>query len=85
VATAPEHQAFVGEDIYFCRKLHDMGIPLVLDQKLTNELLHVGSFQYRATDAVRWREDAAKAELAAKANGNGSLAAAQRVARLVTP
>lgn len=63
VASNPDLHAFVGEDIFFCRKLHDMGVPLVLDQKLTNELMHSGTYEYRATDALRWREDAAKREV----------------------
>lgn len=73
VASNPEYHAFVGEDIFFCRKLHEMGVPLVLDQQLTNEIRHVGSYEFRPTDAVRWREDAAKKELSdlEHANGNG--------------
>ena len=74
VATNPTGEFFVGEDIYFCRKLADMGIPLVLDQQLTNELMHCGSYEFRATDAVRWREQAeqrSREETQAYAEGNG--------------
>lgn len=80
IASDPEHHAFVGEDIFFCRKLHDMGVPLVLDQKLTNELMHSGTYEFRASDAIRWREDAAEKERAdreflAQSNGKPKLVA----------
>lgn len=43
---------WVGEDVYFCVKLCQMGIPLVLDSKLTQEIRHTGTYFYGPEDAI---------------------------------
>jgi hypothetical protein len=39
--------AFLGEDIFFCRKLAAAGIPVHIDHDLSREVSHIGSFHYR--------------------------------------
>ncbi len=38
---------FIGEDVYFCRKAHDIGIPVLIDHDLSKEIKHIGCFEYR--------------------------------------
>jgi len=43
---------WVGEDVYFCVKLCQLGVPLVLDSALTKEVRHVGGYFYGPDDAI---------------------------------
>jgi hypothetical protein len=43
---APEFVKHVGEDVYFCRKLHKAGIPVHIDHDLSKQIAHIGDFEY---------------------------------------
>ncbi|MGQ9370415.1 hypothetical protein [Azospirillum sp. ST 5-10] len=49
----------IGEDVYFCRKLREAGIPVMVDQVLSRGIEHVGEIHYTHTMANASR-DAAK-------------------------
>lgn len=42
----PDYILIRGEDHYFCDKARSKGIPIVCDQKLSNEIGHYGDFEY---------------------------------------
>lgn len=42
----PENVKHMGEDVYFCKKLHDIGIPVHIDHDLSKQVGHVGRFEY---------------------------------------
>jgi len=42
----PDNVKHVGEDVYFCRKLHDAGIPVHIDHDLSKQVGHIGEFEY---------------------------------------
>lgn len=44
---------FFGEDMYFCKKVREAGFPLYVDTALTRDVVHIGSFPYRASLAER--------------------------------
>jgi len=39
--------AYSGEDVAFCRKLREAGVPIVVDQDLSKEVAHIGGLAYR--------------------------------------
>lgn len=39
--------AFIGEDVFFCRKLADAGVDILVDHDLSKHVDHVGTFVYR--------------------------------------
>lgn len=41
-----KHSTFVGEDWFFCKKLEDAGIDVLIDHELSRQIGHVGSFVY---------------------------------------
>jgi hypothetical protein len=41
-----EMQTYIGEDVYFCRKLREHGIPIYVDHALSQYVGHIGSFRY---------------------------------------
>lgn len=43
---APDFVKTIGEDVYFCRKLHKAGIPVHIDHDLSKQCAHVGDFEY---------------------------------------
>jgi len=49
---------FVLEDAYFMAKLRAAGVPLLLDHNLSDELGHMGIFEYLSAHAVRAAERA---------------------------
>ena len=42
----PDNVKTLGEDVYFCRKLKDAGIPIFIDHDLSKQIAHIGSFEY---------------------------------------
>jgi len=43
---APDFVKTMGEDVYFCRKLHKAGIPVHIDHDLSKQVAHIGDFEY---------------------------------------
>lgn len=43
---APDFVKHVGEDVYFCRKLREKGMSLFVDHKLSQQVAHIGDFEY---------------------------------------
>jgi len=56
IGFSPKHGVYTGEDVYFCRQLKKLGVPVHLDLALTNELGHVGTFEFRMDHARAMRE-----------------------------
>jgi hypothetical protein len=52
----PDDRAHVGEDLYFCKKLGDIGVPILIDHELSNEVTHIGVVEFEAAHAVASRE-----------------------------
>ena len=42
----PDFVKQLGEDIYFCRKLGEAGIPVHIDHDLSKQVAHIGEFEY---------------------------------------
>lgn len=43
--------AFKGEDVYFCAKLREAGIPVYADQDISKQVGHIGNWEYRHIQA----------------------------------
>lgn len=53
----PDTHAYMGEDIYFCLKAsRETGTQLMLDQGLTNDVSHIGRFEFGAEHALKARK-----------------------------
>lgn len=46
----PQRESFAGEDVYFCRKCYDEGIPTFVDHDLSKEVGHIGKISYSYED-----------------------------------
>jgi len=42
----PEYRDFEGEDVYFCRMAHQQGYRVLVDQGLTQEIGHLGEWEF---------------------------------------
>jgi hypothetical protein len=51
-----ELDGFLGEDVYFCHQANLAGYKLMLDQDLTHEVKHIGTFEFEGHHAIRARE-----------------------------
>lgn len=40
------HRNFIGEDVYFCKKVRDAGYTVWVDHDLSKQVMHVGMFEY---------------------------------------
>ena len=50
---------FIGEDVYFCRKARqEMGLPILIDHGLSQQVSHVGEWEYRHGHALSLRDQA---------------------------
>lgn len=67
----PEQGTFVGEDIYWCIQLQQMGIPLMLDLDLTQEVGHIGRFEFTADHANKAKAGRDAAEKQGDGTGAG--------------
>lgn len=47
-----ERNAYVGEDVYFCRLLRDAGFDLMVDHDLSKDCRHIGQLEYRVEHAA---------------------------------
>jgi hypothetical protein len=45
-------QTYAGEDVFFCRKASEAGFPTMVDQSLSQQVRHVGEFEFAARHAV---------------------------------
>lgn len=52
---------YTGEDVYFCRKAREHGYPVLIDQSLSQQIAHVGEFEYRHEHALALRDQAGPA------------------------
>lgn len=48
----------IGEDVHFCAKAHDAGIPVFVDHDLSMHIGHIGTYEYRWEDLddAKYRE-----------------------------
>jgi hypothetical protein len=52
-------RAFIGEDVYFCRKVRqELDLPILVDHGLSQEIAHVGEWEYRLDHARALRDEA---------------------------
>lgn len=56
VPQPPDFVNIGGEDHFLCDKIREKGIPIFCDQALSNELAHVGDFEYTNEWAIRAEE-----------------------------
>jgi hypothetical protein len=47
---------FMGEDSFFCQRLHEAGIPLFIDHDLSKQVGHIGTFEYRHEHTYAFRK-----------------------------
>lgn len=52
----PDFVHIGGEDHYFCDKVRAVGIPIFCDQAISNEVAHIGNFEYTNEWAIRAEE-----------------------------
>lgn len=43
---APDYVKHVGEDVYFCRKLKEKGVGIYIDHDISQNVGHIGDFEY---------------------------------------
>jgi hypothetical protein len=53
----PEAQAFSGEDVYFCRKVREAGIKILIDHGLSQHVAHIGEFEFKHEHALAIRQE----------------------------
>lgn len=54
-----EIQDFEGEDWWFCRRLTDAGVPILIDHRLSLQIGHIGPWEYTHNDVKRHSGDPA--------------------------
>lgn len=52
----PKGEAFVGEDVFFCRRAKEHGFTTLIDQAVSQEVKHVGEMEYTHQHAALTRE-----------------------------
>lgn len=50
-----EHDKWVGEDVYFCGRLHEAGISLYVDHDLSWHVKHIGDYEFGMQDVLAER------------------------------
>jgi hypothetical protein len=58
IGFSPKTGVYTGEDVFFCRQMKAAGIPVLIDLGLSNEIGHLGEFEYT--------HDVLRAEIAAR-------------------
>lgn len=54
-----ETRKFIGEDVYFCRKVRqELGLPILIDHGLSQNIAHIGEWEYRHGHALSVRDQA---------------------------
>jgi hypothetical protein len=59
----PATRKYMGEDVYFCQKVTEMGLPVMVDHDLSKEVAHIGDVEFSYEHALWQREANEKAEL----------------------
>lgn len=49
---------YIGEDVHFCRKAREAGYRILVDAKLTNEMGHLGEWNFTNAQLNEWTERA---------------------------
>ena len=52
----PDDGTHVGEDLYFCRKIGELGVPILVDHDLSREVTHIGAVEFESNHAVASRD-----------------------------
>lgn len=52
----PAAEDYIGEDVWFCRRAYENGYPTYVDQDVSKEVMHIGTFEYKHEHAVACRE-----------------------------
>lgn len=52
----PSMNTFMGEDVYFCMSLQRNGIPVFIDHDLSQEIGHIGEFEFKHAHTLAIRE-----------------------------
>lgn len=52
----PTAQDYVGEDVWFCRKADELGYKTLVDQDLSKQVHHIGTFEYKHEHTLVCRE-----------------------------
>jgi hypothetical protein len=50
-----DKKQWLGEDVYFCGKLREAGVKLLVDHDLSKECGHLGQFDYRLEGVAAWK------------------------------
>ena len=56
IGWTPDDCSHVPEDLYFCRKIGELGVPILIDHDLSKEVTHIGAVEFEAAHAVASRE-----------------------------
>jgi hypothetical protein len=59
VRYSDKHATFVGEDWFFCKRLEDAGIDILIDHELSRQVGHIGLFHYTHAHIPQMVEEAA--------------------------
>ena len=54
----PDDLDHTTEDLYFCRKLKELGVPILIDHDLSHQVTHIGAVEFEAQHAVTTRDAA---------------------------
>lgn len=52
----PDFIKQTGEDVYFCRKVREKGIPIFIDHDLSKQVAHIGDFEYTNSFSAKAEE-----------------------------
>lgn len=56
----PEYRDYEGEDVYFCRRAKEQGFRIMVDQGLTNEVGHLGEWEFSNAQLNQFHESNAQ-------------------------
>ena len=52
----PAAEDYIGEDVWFCRRAYENGFKTYVDQDLSKEVHHIGTFEYKHEHTIVCRE-----------------------------
>jgi hypothetical protein len=52
----PAAEDYIGEDVWFCRRAYENGFKTMVDQDLSKEVHHIGTFEYKHEHTLICRE-----------------------------
>jgi hypothetical protein len=47
---------YIGEDVYFCGKVRSLGVNILIDHTLSQQIAHIGEFEFRHEHALAYQE-----------------------------